>query len=145
VKQEVNKTQFIPNNQLVFGLIVQWITIASAIIALIAPVLILLMPQNNVINPNHVFSLIFSGEGKDVLWQQTSKGFPGGYFYLQEHFYGDGFAQFGIVLGCSAAFWALIPSIIMYLKSRDYLYAGICIFIAFLIGLAMTGLIALKV
>ena len=40
------------------------------------------------------------------------------------------------------ALWALLPAIWKYLRARDFLYAGVSLFIALLILLAMTGLLA---
>jgi len=143
MSSQLKKTCTVSSAQVMFGDIVKWITIISCIIALAAPVFILAKPESNLMNPNHIFSLIFSGESTDAVWEKAASGFPGGHFYLQSFFTGDGFAQFGIALGCSVALWALIPTIIEYVKSKEYIYVFICIFISFLIILAMTGLVKL--
>lgn len=143
MEYEKQNTQTVPIHQRIYGGIVQWFTIVSAVIALIAPVFILAMPNRNVLAPNRVFSIIFNGQGKDVIWEQAASGFPGGHFYLGNIAAGDGFAQFGVVLGCSVVAWALIPTIVMYFRSKEYFYACVCLFIALLILFAMTGLIAM--
>src|SRR5690554_5893761 len=118
MSSQLKKSCTVSSTQVMFGDIVKWITITSCIIALIAPVFILVKPANNLMNPNHIFSLIFSGEGSDAIWEKAASGFPGGHFYLQSFFTGDGFGQFGIALGCSVALWALIPSTIEYFRSK---------------------------
>ena len=68
---------------------------------------ILAMPNRNVLAPNQVFSIIFNGQGKDVIWEQAASGFPGDTFILETSLPVT-VAQFGVVLGCSVVAWALI-------------------------------------
>ena len=142
MKLEKDEIELIPRHQIIFGEIIKWTTIASCLIAMIAPVIGLAFPENNILQPNRIFALIFAGNNKDVIWAEAGSGFPGGHFYLQNMFTGDGFAQFGVALGCSVALWALLPTIISYFKSKEYLCAFVSIFIALIIILAMTGLIS---
>lgn len=137
----ISKT-LISVQQKVYGTIVHWITIFTALIAMIAPVFVLANPQNNVSNPYKIFDLIFQGKDKDFIWQNSGASFPGGHFYLTDILKGDAIAQFGIALGCSVALWSFIPTVILYIKSKDYVFAGICLFDALLILLALTGVLA---
>ena len=125
-----------------FGLVVHWVTIMTTLIALAAPVFILWRPERNVADPYRVFSAVFAGKSKGDIWAAAGTEFPGGHFYLEGIFRGDALAQAGLAIGCSVALWALLPAIWKYFKARDYLYAGISLFIALLIALAMTGVLA---
>lgn len=127
----------ISKSQQVYGIVIHWITIASAIVAMVAPVLILLRPEHNVLNPNFIFAAIWEGQGIDEIWAGAEGGFPGAHFYLQNFWAGDGFAQFGIAFGCSVAVWGLIPAIFNYIKEKEYVYAGLGLFIAALIIFAL--------
>lgn len=144
VDNEKTNTPIISVQQRIYGIIVHWVTIISAIIAMVAPVFILARPKNNFADPYKLFSAIFDGKNKDFIWQNAGAGFPGGHFYLKDMTMGDSIAQFGVAIGCSVALWALIPTIFLYIKSKDYVFAGICTFIALLIILAMTGILAVE-
>lgn len=125
--------------QVVYGETTQWITILSACIGMISPALMLAWPEKNVISPNQVFASIWRGENLETIWSVSGGEFPGGHFYLRNFFSGDGFAQFGIVLGCSVALWALIPTAYFYIKDREFLYASLSFFVMLLIASAMLG------
>lgn len=133
----------IPESHLIFAGIVHWLTIVSCLIALVAPVFILLFPENNVLNPNLVFGAIFSGATPAEIWKMSPTGsFPGAHFYLTNFFTGDGFAHFGVALGCSVGLWALLPAMfVMQKREKDYMYFFICSLLVILILLAMTGLL----
>lgn len=137
--QKNNTLNNTPKHNLLYGAIVQWITIISTIIAMIAPIFILSKPENNILNPNHIFSAIWQGKTIEEVWNHAGSGFPGAHFYLNNLSAGDGLAQFGIVLGCSVALWALLPIIVSYFKNKIYLYSLICLFICLLIVFSMIG------
>ena len=131
----------IPSYQTAYGNAVHWITILSCVIATIAPVFILAKPENNVLNPNRIFNSIFSGETPAQVWAAAGSGFPGGHFYLTNFCTGDGFAQFGVALGCSVTLWGLLPAILILLKKKDYLHTIVCTLAFLLIAFSMSGLI----
>jgi len=130
--------------QMHYGYVVHGITIASCLIALAAPVLILSFPGANLLNPNLIFGAIFEGQSPYEIWLSAGVQFEPGDFwglFWNGLFAPDGFAMFGIVLGCSSALWALLPSAWSYAKEKNALYLWISVFIVFLILLAMTGII----
>jgi hypothetical protein len=136
---EKPKMQF---SQLVYGEIVYWGTILAALICMIGPYISMKNPENNVMNPFYLFAGIFAGKDTATIWQEVGGGFPGGHFYLDKFFYGDGFTQFGLALGCSVALWALIPAAFCYLKVKNQTKAILFIWVGLLIFLSMVGIVS---
>jgi hypothetical protein len=132
-----------PVSQRVYGEFIYWITIFSAILCMIGPVIAMLSVENNVMNPHYLFAAIFEGKSAAVVWQEVGGGFPGGHFYLKHPFFGDGFTQFALALGCGVAFPALIATAIGYLceKPKVYLYAILSIWVAIMIGFSAVGVV----
>ena len=134
----------ITKSQWVFGQIVHYVTIVSCLIALLSPVLIMIFRSSNILNPNLVFDAIFDGKKYDEIWRIANVSFDqiGFWNLLAHNFYKpDGFAYVGIVLGCSVALWGLIPAAIINLRKKQILFGCICIFVATLIVLAMSGIL----
>lgn len=130
-----------PGAQIVYGEVVYWITIAAAIISIIGPVIAVINIDNNVLNPHFLFAAIFDGKTPEVIWEEVGGGFPGGHFYKNNFLYGDGFTQFGLALGCSAAFWALIGAAAAYRKDKTYLYVILSLWVAAMVAFAAFGII----
>ena len=131
-------------SQLVYGAVVHWITIASCLIALIGPVLILLFTEKNLLHPNQVFSAIYEGKKPDEIWAAAGIAFSAGGFWpllWNNLFTPDGFALFGVALGCSVTLWALLPTTWVFIRQRDWRYAGVSMFVTGLIALAMSGIV----
>ncbi|OQB15259.1 MAG: hypothetical protein BWY15_00630 [Firmicutes bacterium ADurb.Bin193] len=139
-----NERPLIPKSQLIFGAFVHWITIASCILSLFAPVVMLLAPKATLMNQNLLFGAIFSGETPKEIWARLPGGFPGGHFYLNNILTGDGLGQFAIALGCSVSVWALIAAIIMFIKEKNYLFVGISLFVMLLTVFAMSGFVNIE-
>jgi hypothetical protein len=134
----------IEKSQLYYGKTMHWITIVSCLITLIAPIFILLFPYSNLLNPALVFNAIFEGMKPAEIWEAAGVPFKSGAFwklFLGNLFSPDGFATFGIALGCSVTLWALIPAFWQFIKKKDYFYACVALFVAALIALAMSGLV----
>jgi uncharacterized membrane protein len=141
-----------PDNDLVdkgqkqYGSVAHIISIISCLIALIAPVLVLMFPQKNMSNPNMIFNAIFEGKKPAEIWETAGVPFESiGFWklFFDNLFTPDGLAILGIVLGCSITLWALIPSMWQFAKKKDYLYVCISLFIMALISLAMSGFIGI--
>jgi hypothetical protein len=100
----------------------------------------------NVLNPNKVFSAIFSGAKPDAIWGMASTGiFPGAHFYLRHISSPDAWAMLGINLGCSVGLWGLVPAV-MYqaVKEKNWFeaIAGLCLIL--LILFSMLGILSLE-
>jgi hypothetical protein len=130
-----------PVSQKLYGEFIYWITVASAIICMVGPVIAMLSVENNVMNPHYFFAEIFAGKSAAEVWQTVGGGFPGGHFYLKHPFTGDGFTQFGLALGCLCAIPALIAAAIGYLRQKPkvYLYAILCIWVAIMVAVSAVG------
>ncbi len=129
-----------PKAQTVYGETVYWITIAAAIISIIGPVIAVANIDNNVLNPHFLFTAIFEGKAPDMIWEELGGGFPGGHFYKNYFLNGDGFTQFGLALGCGAAFWALLGAAAAYLKDKTYLYVILSLWVAAMIVVSAIGI-----
>jgi hypothetical protein len=130
-------------SQLQYGIVYHWIIITSCIISLIAPILILLFPQSNLLNPNLIFNAIFAGNSPTEIWEAAGVSFQTGDFwklFFGNFFSPDGFATLGVVLGCSVTLWALVPAFLQFIKKREYFYVCVSMFIMTMITLAMSGL-----
>jgi hypothetical protein len=130
-----------PRAQIVYGEIVYWVTIVSAIICMVGPVIAMASIDDNVLNPHYLFASIFEGKSSETIWNEVGGGFPGGHFYLDHLTAGDGFTQLGLALGCSVALWALIVAAFLYLKEKNYLYVLLSIWVGLLVALSAVGIV----
>jgi len=138
----------IPDNldksQLYYGKTVHWITIVSCLISLITPFFILLFPDKNYLNEAILFNAVFQGKNTSEIWKAAGVPFKSGDFwtlFIKNFFTPDGFAAFGVALGCSVTLWALIPAVWQFTKKKEYFYVCVSIFLMALIVLAMSGLV----
>ncbi len=132
----------VPKVQILFGEIVYWVTIGAAIICSIGPLVAMLDPGDNVVNPYFLFASIFAGKTAPEVWAQAAGGFPGGHFYFNHLTTGDGFTQFGLALGCSVALWGLVAvSFVYLLKERSVLYGVLSLWVAALVLLSAIGIV----
>ena len=142
--KDYKNTYFIDKCQVWYGHVVHWVTIIACLLSLITPVLILLFPSLNILNPNVVFGAVFEGKKGVEIWAAAGTPFKPGDFWplLFKNLYcPDGLAILGISLGCSVTFWSLMPAVWILAKRKEYFYSGISLFVMALIALAMSGLI----
>ena len=136
----------ISKSQLYYGKVIHWITFVACLIASAAPVLILIFPKANLLNPNLVFGAIFEGKKPADIWAAAGVPFKSGDFwklFFHNFFTPDGFATLGIVLGCSVSLWALVPAVWQFAKKKEYFYVCVSLFVMALISLAMSGLVSM--
>jgi len=134
----------IPKSQIIFGNVVYWLSIFSAIGALFVPIFILANPSNNVLNPNIVFDAIFAGATPAEIWELSVSGsFPGAHFYLDHITKADSWAMLFIVIGCGFGFFGLVPAV-MYqvMKERDWFCAIFGTILAALIFFSIIGVLS---
>jgi hypothetical protein len=108
---------------------------------MIGPVIALISPEDNLLNPHYLFAAIFAGKDAQEIWNQAQGGFPGGHFWYGRLTCGDGLTQFGLALGCSVALWALLAAAIAYLRQRVLLYTVLSLWVALLVFLSSVGII----
>ena len=130
----------------VYASVVHWITIASSLGALFIPIIILANPQNNILNPNLIFSAIFNGASPADIWAISSTGeFPGAHYYLRFPEYADSWALFIINLGCGVGLFGLLPAaFIQATKEKDWFCVAFGTILAVLIFLSMTGIMLIE-
>jgi hypothetical protein len=133
----------IPQSHRLYASIVHWITIAAAVLALFAPLIIVAWPERNVLEPGAALTAIFNGAAPEQIWALSASGvFPGAHYYFDYPLCGDSLAQMIIVLGCSVGVWALIPAaILQFTREKDWFYATVGSILAALMLLAMLGLL----
>ena len=133
-----------PRAQIIYGEIIYWMTIVACIICMVGPTLSVAAPDNNVLNPYTLFNTIFEGKSPEQVWEEVGGGFPGGHFYLDRQYlgYGDAFTQLGLAFGCSCAFWGLLAAAAAYASEKTWLYVVLALWVATLVLLSMTGIVA---
>jgi len=135
----------VPIYNVVYGDVVYWITFATCIISLVGPMFAVLFPEKTVMNPYFTYALIFEGMTGSEIWAALYGEFPWLHRIWWEHFFtGDGFTMFGMVIGCTVALWALIPTIFALAKEGLYIYILFSIFVMIMILLSASGLIAIE-
>lgn len=126
--------QPLPNE--LYGAWIYWVSIVAAVICIVAPVIALAFPSQNVLDPQFLFSTIWEGAKPLEVWETAGTGFPGGHFWINNLTKGDGLIQLGIVLGGICAGFGLIGAAIGYLKEKPrsigwaIVSVVICLFIA---------------
>ena len=133
----------IPTSHNVYANCVHWVTLIVSLAALFIPIVILINPINNYLNPNTLFDMIFAGAKSADIWATSSTGtFAGAHCYLHGLSQGDSLAQLVINIGVGVGLIAGIPTILIQIfKEKDYFYAGVGSFFCVLVVLAMVGII----
>ena len=132
-----------PKAQILYGEIVYWLCIVSALISTMGPMLAMANVDNNVLNPHFLFSAIWDGKTAEEVWKAGGGEFPGGHFWMKNFTCGDGFTQFGLVIGGTVAMPALIAAAIAFLlqKPKQVLWALMALWVALLITISVIGVV----
>ena len=128
--------------RVVYGRFIYLLSIIAAMICTIGPVIAVVYRDKNFMNPHYLFFAIWQGKDPETVWQEIGGGFPGGHFWLHNLTTGDGFTQFGMVIGCSCAFVALVGTAIAYFRERPraYGWAVLSLWVALLVILSALGI-----
>lgn len=131
----------LPLSERSYATVVHWITIISSVLALFAPLLIMINPEANILNPNQIFQAIFNGGNTDAIWSLAKGGsFPGAHYYLTNMNLSDSWAEIAIALGCSVGLWAMIPTVaLQFFKEKDWKWGLLGLVFIALIVLSMLG------
>jgi len=132
----------IPLPQIVYGRIIYWLCILAALVCTIGSVLAIAFPDKNIMNPHYLFFCIWEGNNPEAVWQQVAGGFPGGHLWMHNLTAFDGLTQFGLVVGCSCAFIALLGASVGFFrgKPRSYGWALVSLFVAAMVLLSAAGI-----
>ena len=131
-----------PTEQILYGDVVYWLCVVSALLCMVGPLVAMFNIDNNVMDPQFMFGAIWAGESIPQIWEKAAGGFPGGHFWLTNLTKGDGLTQFGLVVGGSCALPALLTSAFIYLKKGKMIWVGMSVWTSLLIFISITGLIS---
>ncbi len=131
-----------PLPQVAYGRLAYWLSITAALICTLAPIIVIALPERNVLDPHFLFSAIWEGKNPEAVWQAGGQGFAGGHFWLSNFSSGDALVQAGIVLGCCSAGFGLLAAAVAFLKVRPraYGWAAAALVIVIFIALAAVGI-----
>lgn len=131
----------LPLSERAYANVIHVVTIISSVLALFAPLLIMINPSANILNPNRIFQAIISGGKINDIWALAStQTFPGSHYYLWHMNMSDSWAQLAISLGCSVGLWALIPSVALkFFKEKNIKDGILGLVLLLLIALSMMG------
>ena len=136
----------VPVSQLVFGETIYWFCVLSAIVCTLGPVIAMLFVDSNIMNPHFLFANIFEGNSAEVVWEEIGGGFLGGHFWKDHLLTGDGFTQFGVVIGCASALPALIATALVFIfnrKERSFIWVFFSLVIAAICSVAVLGIVSI--
>ena len=134
----------VPDPQIVYGRVIFWLCVVAASINVIGPLLSVTFPDNNLMDPQRLFTAIWQGNNPQDVWLQVGGGFPGGHFWVRNLDTGDGLTQLGIVIGCAGAFLALLATAWAFLRTRPraYGWALVSVIISSMVLLSAIGFVA---
>lgn len=94
---------------------------------------------------NHSYSKDADAEvGEETIWQDAKDEAQGGHFWKDNLTTGDGLTQFGLALGCGVGFFAMIAAALIFIfKEKSFGWAIGSIWIAIMVAVSATGIIAL--
>ena len=132
----------VPKPQIVYGTIIYWLCIAAAFVCTLGPVLAILLPSSNLLDPHYLFYSIWQGSSPAEIWKEMSGGYPGAHFWLGRLGQPDALIQLGLVAGCSCSGLALLSAAPAFLrqKPRQVGWALIALVIAIQIALSVLGI-----
>lgn len=82
--------------------------------------------------------------GEETIWQDAKGDAKGGHFWKDNIATGDGLTQFGLALGCGVGFFAMLAAAMIFIfKEKSFGWAIGAIWIAVMIAVSATGIIAL--
>ncbi|MFO8010010.1 MAG: hypothetical protein R6U89_04260 [Dehalococcoidia bacterium] len=81
---------------------------------------------------------------EQTVWDNAKDNVKGGHYWLSHLTTGDGFTLFALVLGCSVGIIAMtITAVFLIIKERAWGWATGALFIAFISGISMVGLVSM--
>ena len=136
----------VPLYNTTYGDTVYWITFAVCLICLVGPVLAVLFPDSTAMNPYFTYALIFDGQTGTEIWTALYGEWPYMHsVWFKNFFTGDGITMFAMAIGCTVAVWALIPTIVAFVKEGLTGYAVFSVFIIAMILFAASGAVQIEV
>jgi hypothetical protein len=130
----------VPRPQVVYGTVVYWLCIVAALICTIGPVLAIVFPSSNFLNPHYLFYSIWQGSSPSEIWEEISQGFPGAHFWVGRLGHPDALTQLGLVIGCYCAALALLAAALAFLREKPLRIGWTVIALAIVIQVTLSML-----
>jgi hypothetical protein len=135
----------IARSQIVFGDIVYWLTITSAIICIIGPVLSFASIGSNVLNPHYLFADMWAGMSPNGIMEKMGGAAATGHYWIHNLATGDGFTMLGMVIGCVVALPAMCVAALIYIvKEKSYIWAFGALWIVMLVVVSVLGIVSIE-
>jgi hypothetical protein len=133
----------IPKHQRLLGNTIYVISTTFGLSVIIVTVLILVMPERNMMNPEIVLEEIFNGASLQQIWLISDLSeLPENHYYVKNLGLIDNFAMLIILFGSTLSLLVLIPlTIYLVFIQKDYLYAIFCTVIVMLFVLSLFGIL----
>ena len=135
----------INQSQVIFGDVVYWLTITAAIICMIGPVMAFASMDGNILNPHFLFAKMWSGSDPTAIWGVAGEMEVGKHWWINSLGAGDGFTEFGLVVGCSVAIPAMLAAAVIYaFKERSLGWALGALWIVGLVAVSVLGFVSIE-
>ncbi|MFA9461383.1 hypothetical protein [Thiohalorhabdus methylotrophus] len=136
----------IPLSGILYGDIIYWGTIVSAIITLVGQV-VSFVTQANHIPPSVMLSRIWEGQKVQAIWEDTVGTQPAGqHWYFDVLHTGDGLTQLGIAVGVFIVIPAiLVSALVMFTKEKRPFFGTLATIAALITLASFLGILELPV
>ncbi len=128
----------------VYGNIVYWGTVVSAIMAIVGMV-ISFVSKADFVHPSYMLSSIWQEMSVSQIWQGAIGELPKGHWYLKHLATGNGITELGLALGVFIVIPAMLSSAYVMIKEKNVFFASLAIIAAFITTVSMVGLLPLPV
>ncbi|MEZ4358179.1 MAG: hypothetical protein R2876_06095 [Eubacteriales bacterium] len=135
----------VPTSNIAYANVIHWGTIFFTVLALFAPLFMLIDQSSNLLNPSLVFGAIFNGTSVSEIWKLSTTGsFPGAHFYLNYIGLAESWGQIAICGGCAIGLFALAPTILIQVfKEKSYVQAFLGLIFFALILFSAIGVLSI--
>tara|TARA_E500000178_G_C16804204_1_gene653873 strand:- start:190 stop:624 length:435 start_codon:yes stop_codon:yes gene_type:complete len=135
----------VPLSGIIYGEIVYWITIFSAVIVILGTVKTFLEPDSS-LPPAYILEAVLSGQSVSSIWVGTEiGGVPEAHWYFSFMSSGEGLTTAGLALGVFSIIPATIVTSLFLWRSRNEFFAGLALAAAIITVTSMTGIIPLPI
>lgn len=128
----------------VYGNIVYWGTVVSAILAIIGSVFSF-VTKADYLHPSYIISSIWQENSVEQIWEGAVGHLPHGHWYLNHLASGSGLTELGLAFGVFIVIPAMIGSAFVMFKNKDTLFASLAIMATFITTISMVGLLPLPI
>ncbi len=128
----------------VYGDIVYWGTVVSAILAIIGSIFSFVF-KSEYLQPGYIISSIWQENSVEQIWEGAVGHLPHGHWYLDHLASGSGITEFGLAFGVFIVIPAMIGSALVLFKNENTLFASLAIMATFITTISMVGLLPLPI